>query len=264
MSGDVIAVSYTAKDFLEGVHLLDAWEELAYRRICDLIYYTRDQLPNDDRKLAVATKTGRRWKRVKAALLASEKIFVTDDGKVSNKRCRRELRKICRGLSASRNAQTKSGIIPDNPLKTLDPDFSTRAGARNLSLTSTELPGEEEPEANASGRGARGAPAQPQERRNGGSSGKTRLPADWMPNLEDCQYAAARGFDDRGISEQAEAFRDWHVAKGDLCASWSASWRTWIRRANDFRPRVNGAGHAARPGSVTTAVDNLLSRLDVD
>src|SRR5690348_18083235 len=90
MSGGVV-VRYTAKDMIEGVALLDPWEELAYRRICDLVYISGDRLPNDDRKLAIATKTGRRWKRVREALLAAQKLVVTDDGRITNRRCQKEL-----------------------------------------------------------------------------------------------------------------------------------------------------------------------------
>src|SRR4030095_8365842 len=84
-------VRYSASDMLDGVQFLSPWEELAYRRICDLIYKTGDHLEGDDRKLAKMTKTGRRWRTIKAVLVAEEKLFMTDDGRVSNLRCQQEL-----------------------------------------------------------------------------------------------------------------------------------------------------------------------------
>jgi uncharacterized protein YdaU (DUF1376 family) len=80
-------IPYCAKDFLNGTELLDVWEEVAYRRIADKIYDTCDQLPDNDRSLAIFTKTGRRWPQVKASLIASGKIEVID-GRISNRRCR--------------------------------------------------------------------------------------------------------------------------------------------------------------------------------
>jgi hypothetical protein len=53
-------------------------EELAYRRIMDLIYVTEDKLMNDDKRLAWMTKTGRQWKRIKESLIAYGKIQIVD------------------------------------------------------------------------------------------------------------------------------------------------------------------------------------------
>jgi uncharacterized protein YdaU (DUF1376 family) len=84
-------IRYFPGDMLDGVQFLTPWEELAYRRICDLIYKTGDHLEGDDRKLAKMTKTGRRWRKIKAVLIAEEKLFITDDGRVTNLRCQQEL-----------------------------------------------------------------------------------------------------------------------------------------------------------------------------
>ena len=48
----VLFVDWCAKDVLEGTHMLEAAEDLAYRIIIDLIYSTNDKLPDDDKRLA--------------------------------------------------------------------------------------------------------------------------------------------------------------------------------------------------------------------
>ena len=55
MSKKPIKVDYSPSDFLGGTILLDVYEELAYRRICDLIYVMDGKLP-DDKALADLTK----------------------------------------------------------------------------------------------------------------------------------------------------------------------------------------------------------------
>jgi hypothetical protein len=66
-----------AKDTLDDCNALDPWEELAYRRICDLVLATGGPLKDDDRKLAWMTKTGRRWQAIKQALLDAGKIEIS-------------------------------------------------------------------------------------------------------------------------------------------------------------------------------------------
>jgi len=93
MSGRVkngLFVEYCAKDALDGTLNLDPFEELAYRRVIDMIYATNDQLIDDDKKLSWSTKTGSRWPKIKNSLIAAGKIEIID-GRISNRRCRDEL-----------------------------------------------------------------------------------------------------------------------------------------------------------------------------
>jgi uncharacterized protein YdaU (DUF1376 family) len=108
-------IDYCAKDFLDGTQTLQPWEELAYRRICDLIYATNDALADDDRKLAWQTKTGNRWLRIKAELIAQGKILV-EDGKITNRRCQKTLEKSSRRI-AQRVAAANSSNASRKTLK---------------------------------------------------------------------------------------------------------------------------------------------------
>lgn len=103
-------VRYFPGDMLDGVQFLSPWEELAYRRICDLIYKTGDHLEGDDRKLAKMTKTGRRWRKIKAALIADEKLFIADDGRISNRRCQEELVKTVTFLRQKSDSGHNSAV----------------------------------------------------------------------------------------------------------------------------------------------------------
>lgn len=100
-------VRYVAKDFLDGTQTLLPLEELAYRRICDLLYVHAGNVPDDD-SLAWATKTGEHWPAVRDALIAKRKIRVIR-GKVVVNRCRIEIDRAKRLQKCVKNA-SKMGV----------------------------------------------------------------------------------------------------------------------------------------------------------
>lgn len=91
-------VEYCAKDFLDGTQQLDVWEEIAYRRVVDMIYATNDALADDDRKLAWMTKVGSRWKKIRESLISAGKIEAVE-GRITNARCRKELEKSAKKIA---------------------------------------------------------------------------------------------------------------------------------------------------------------------
>src|SRR5690349_8249680 len=64
---------------------LTAMEELAYRRILDLIFKSDDRLRDDDAVMPIATKAGRQWRTLKSSLIAKGKIQI-EDGYIRNAR----------------------------------------------------------------------------------------------------------------------------------------------------------------------------------
>ena len=112
-------VQWCAKDALDGMQALTPMEELAYRRLIDLIYATEDNLPDDDKRLAWMTKVGRRWPGIKRALIAQNKIDVVD-GRVTIRRCRDELFKAEKNIAQKRAARAARG------------DLSTSFGAQKI------------------------------------------------------------------------------------------------------------------------------------
>lgn len=93
MSDKPLFIQYCAKDFLTGTTNLSVWEELAYRRVIDMIYETNDRLDDNDKKLGWSTKCGSRWPKIKAVLVEKGKIEIID-GRITNARCRKELEKV--------------------------------------------------------------------------------------------------------------------------------------------------------------------------
>jgi uncharacterized protein YdaU (DUF1376 family) len=138
MAKNGLFVRYCAKDFLDGTQALGPFEELAYRRICDLIYASGNDLRDDDRTLAWMTKTGTRWPRIKATLLDLGKIAV-EDGRIVNARCTAELEKILEKIE-QRSEAGKASVAARKTLKdnkttptSVDPPVPTGA-QRNETL----------------------------------------------------------------------------------------------------------------------------------
>lgn len=142
MSKNGLFVEYCAKDFLDGVLLLDPWEELAYRRICDMIYATNNNLVDDDKKLAWATKTGNRWAKIKRALIAAEKIFCTD-GVITNEKCTKTLAKSQKNINQKSDAG-KASAEARKALENNETDATAVDGAASAADT-TGVPTNQEP-----------------------------------------------------------------------------------------------------------------------
>lgn len=77
----------------------------------------------------------------------------------------------------------------------------------------------------------------------------TRLPPDWQPD-EDLLKWAAETFPDVDTRRATDEFCDyWHAKSGAAATKldWRATWRNWIRRADEWRPRrVNGTSPEER------------------
>lgn len=83
MARSPVWIRWFPKDAMDGMAQLAPMEELAYRRILDLIITTGDALRDDDRALAWMTKAGRQWRAIKVRLIDMGKITV-DAGFIRN------------------------------------------------------------------------------------------------------------------------------------------------------------------------------------
>lgn len=61
------------------------------------------------------------------------------------------------------------------------------------------------------------------------------------------------------IGPETENWRDWHLAKGDTAKDWTASWRTWMRRAQKDTERGGGRG----PARVSTTDQRVQAGLSL-
>ena len=84
-------VYYCADDMLNGTMTLSIEEELAYRRIVDLIYSTGNQL-EDNNRMAWMTKLGDKWEQTRNKLVDKNKILI-DKGYIRVERCTGEINK---------------------------------------------------------------------------------------------------------------------------------------------------------------------------
>ena len=131
MAGKPVIVNYSASDFLGGTILLDPWEELAFRRLCDLIYITGGDVP-DDKGLATFTKTGKRWPKIRRRLIELNKIEVRND-RLSQGRCRDELGAAEHRMLAASKAG-RASVERRNALKGHDTASTTVATAVERTL----------------------------------------------------------------------------------------------------------------------------------
>jgi uncharacterized protein YdaU (DUF1376 family) len=222
MSGHLF-VQYCAKDFLDGCNTLDPWEELAYRRIVDLIYATGNRLIDDDRKLAWQTKVGSRWRAIKAALIASGKI-VMRDGLITNARCDVEIEKIQRKIAQTSRAGLASADKRRPTAKVVklfangSTDVRSTVGTEGATecQPTTELLNQvsDLPKRKSSSRGATGA----------------RITADWEPDDERLVFARSLDLDPAKVRDE---FRDYWIGipgqKG-LKADWQATFQNRCRQ----------------------------------
>ena len=99
-------VRWFPDDILSGVELLTPDQELAYRRILDYIAITKDQLPDDDRRLSRLTKMGRKWPRIKLELLDTGKIY-TENGLIHNSKMSEVVKQAIENSQAQSNRANK-------------------------------------------------------------------------------------------------------------------------------------------------------------
>lgn len=93
----VLFVEHCADDFLGGTANMDAMTELAYRRICDLIYSTNDKLMDND-SLQYATKTGSKWKKIRKELIEVYGKIYVEDGFIRQKTCQEKIEKARKNI----------------------------------------------------------------------------------------------------------------------------------------------------------------------
>ncbi len=99
-----------------------------------------------------------------------------------------------------------------------------------------------------------------------GSSKKTarrkpemELPPDWVPSERNIEDAESRQFSAMEIQDEADRFRNHHLAKGSRFRDWDAAWRTWLGNARKYGSRGSVAFGAApgghgRGGSIASIV----------
>ena len=228
------------RDYIADTRNLSTEQHGAYLLLIGYYWVTGRPLPDDDAQLcAVARCTLARWRALRPLVLA---FFRREHDGWRHKRIDHELAKTTgayeRRTKANRENIRKRYQKPTNGSPVVDaPSYQPN----------TQLQPQPQSEANASEvEAAPPAPPAPPKR-------KTRLPEDfhvppdWLAwAIEDHGMLAGQ------VYEQAKRFTDHWRGTGEPKADWQATWRNWIRRAEDFdgkRPAGKGdrmlAGFAA-------------------
>jgi uncharacterized protein YdaU (DUF1376 family) len=95
-------IDYRPDEFLAGTSNLTLEETGAYWKVCSLIYSRGGPIENDDRWIAAAIFVDvRKWKPIKANLIAKGKLHLSD-GKLSNGRCETEIQKALNRINGAK------------------------------------------------------------------------------------------------------------------------------------------------------------------
>ena len=195
------------RDFIEGTIGMPFEIKCAYRVILDLIYMQGGNLPDDARYISGLLGCSiRKWKSIRAALVEADKVQVSGEF-LTNYRAVKELETLAK--------------LQDNQRE----NASQPRKNNGLGKPRQNQP-EPEPEPELK-RDTSVSPKKPVRR-------AVSLPDDWVPSQKNIQDARDKDFTDLEIQNEADKFRDYHLAKGTTFKDWDAGWRTWVRNARKF------------------------------
>jgi uncharacterized protein YdaU (DUF1376 family) len=213
---------------------LEPLEDLAYRRILDLYYAREGPLPCNP--MDVARLVRMRSNVVDVETVLREFFTLTDAG-WTHSRCDQEIAKF-RASSERAKANGKLGGRPKkaaevsedgqkttqqagsgNPEETqwvsvANPDLTQTKANQNHNQNHNQEPKEKDREANAA---------------DAAKPPRGRSIPDGFPGPEEIAWCASERPELQADSLSA-VFRDYHLAHGSTMKSWSAAWRTWVRK----------------------------------
>ena len=218
---------YDAAMTLHEVEQLRAIEELAYRRIVDLIVVCENRLLNDDAELARMTKTGEAWPQIKQRLVKDHGVLYVDDAYIRSVR----YNETWAAVERSRRQKSQAGKAS-----------AAKRAEKNAAQVQLPVPVEPAPVEALPQQPLTDPPDAPATEpvpMNGNGDGGT-VPPDWQPNPEGVTFALDRGFTERQIEPLTREFVDRNSAEGIVSKDWNATWRLSVLRAvnSSARPDV--------------------------
>jgi uncharacterized protein YdaU (DUF1376 family) len=225
---------------LDGMFNLTAMEELAYRRILDMIFKTDDQLFDDDDVMPTATKVGRQWRKVKAGLIAKRKIAL-DGGFIRNARATQtceSVRAYREQKSAAATASHQSGNRLKNN-KTSPADAASPAPAPAGSGEAGADSDAVQRNASFEARDASAKPLKSNEPNPAGASASYQLPLSVSANADTAPAGAEES------AEEAIRSRLWGEGRAilaRLCPEPGREARSALTQAVGFAARELGKG----------------------
>ncbi len=241
-SAKPIRFQYEPETTIREVEQMRAVEELAYRRILDLIILYRNRLIDDDTELGRMTKTGDAWPQIKARLVKDHGALYALDGFIRNVRYDEIWASVERSIhqkraagraSAARRQANKDAALPQPPSPT---DTAPRQPLPDPPTTAVAPPCPEPPatevEASPPDAPATEPAPMPGNRADDGSSERagTTIPQDWRPSPEAVAFAVDRGRTAPQIEHLARTFAQRHDQRGDTSKDWNAGFKVWVLR----------------------------------
>ena len=246
---------YTDALLADTLHL-SATEFGVYMLLLTAMWRSGGSLPNDDVVLRrIARTSANNWPRVREPVL---KLLRVEGDRVTQKRLAAEVERVTANREKRATAGAKGGrkraenLLPQREAEVLPareeialPQRFSHLDAKSLKTLQAAqallAPSLKQNEGNA----ALNHIHEPIEEREAIASPKkiarrgTRLAEDWKPLAGDVAFATGKGCSPARIEREAEAFRNFWVAKpgaGGVKLDWSATWRNWILNALDRKP----------------------------
>lgn len=247
------------RDFIEGTIGMDFETKGAYRLVLDLIYMQGGKLPDDARYISGQLGCSvRKWNAIRDRLLEAGKLDLFE-GFISNKRARKELeslRKLQEQNAENRRGANKNKDLEKRPSNHTEPEPEPDK-EKELSEDSSKKTGDGAEHLQPDG------PEEPPPQKT--KKRATRLAPDWVPSGEQINFALKEGLDHAAANREADKFRDYWIGVGGQKGTkldWDATWKNWVRRAADQRPRNAYARspHQALSDGFAASVDIIEGR----
>ena len=204
-------------------------EHGAYMLLLAAMWRRNGSVPDDDKDNArILGLTPAKWRKVKARFVATISGFCADGDTITQEKLRKTwentqekiAKNVANGAKGGRAAASKSNDLgqanANNPLKrkATIPEPEPEPIKRDTSVSTKKAPAKR----------------------------SVAIPQDWVPSDKNIEDAEARQFSAKEIHNEADKFRDHHLAKGTTFKDWDAGWRTWLGNARKFAAGRGVAG----------------------
>ena len=245
-----IRCQYDPETALRETEQMRPIEELAYRRIVDLIVVCENRLLNDDAELARMTKTGEAWPQIKQRLVKDHGVLYVDDAYIRSvrynetwaavERSRRQKSDAGKASAAKRAEKNAAQAQPPVPAEPAPVDAAPHQPLTDPPDEPTPAPIVVEPvPAPMNGNGADDESTEPKQE-------GTTIPQDWLPGTEGIAFAINRGFAERQIEPLTREFVARNTAEGIVSKDWNATWRLSVLRAVNSSPPLDASSDHER------------------
>ena len=227
-----IRFQYDPEAAIKEVEPMVPLDEYAFRRLSDLIVVYRNQLTDDDARLAKLTRIGDDWPAVKARLINEHGALYVAGGYIRSVRCDEILTGVERSIEQKRRAGRASAAkrqAKGNGALPAPVDVEPAQALPEPPATHVEgAPPDDaapEPEPITLGPGRQGATISP----------------DWRPGAEGVAFAVARGFTPSQIEAEVRGYVANCRDKGIISKDPDAGFKMWVLRSINSRP-IPGVG----------------------